>query len=271
MNQEYVDKLKAKFSPHEPFIPRSVFVGIPCHDGYVCSQTTVNLMQTWDVLRDLGIKPTVEFEHGGGICLSRNELTYKFMSQNIDCLFFIDADITFSVEAFLTILTSPADIAVGAYPTKSLDIEAIRAADDPAKAMNYPLNMSHNQRRGGSEICEMNHFAKCEEAATGFMRIKRKVIGRIEVDNPQLQYFNELANPKWALFNNTMDYDAEERHRPMFRGEDYSFCRLAKKSGFDVFVSTEIEMGHCGQYEYRGNFGKSLRFVKPNDSSFSLK
>jgi hypothetical protein len=259
MKAEFVKEVNARYAPQKPFLPESVFIGVPCHDGYVCSMTTTSLIAVMDCLRTLEIKAEVRFQHGGGICLSRNELTYEFMKRKSDALFFIDSDVVFSTQAFLSVLTSPAKIAVGIYPAKSMDVAKIRAAPTPDHAMAYPVNVSKAQRQGKGVRCEIKNFLKVDEAATGFMRISREVIGKVELDNPQLQYWNELDQPMYALFNNTFDYDKGERHRQIFRGEDYSFCKLAKKSGFTVHADLTSEVGHFGGYEYRGNFAKSLR------------
>jgi len=266
MNQSFIDEIKKSFAPAEPFFPKSVFIGVPCHDGYVTSQWSVSVIALMGALQDIGIQGKIKFAHNGGICLARNELTFEFMDDHSDCLFFLDADVCFEVDAFLRVLTSPADIAVGVYPCKSLDLAKIRAlAPDQhtASAMTYPLNISHNQRNGGGEPVKIRNLIQVDQAATGFMRIKRNVIGKIENDNPNLLYFNDLNRAQYNLFSNTMEFDDQDRQRMMLIGEDYSFCRLAKKSGFDVYADLKVELGHCGQYEYRGNLGKSLRMI-PN-------
>ncbi len=269
MNQQVIDILIKKYAPHKPFTPRSVFIGIPCHDAKVCVQFMDSFIQTLKVLGEHGINVQTHAECSGGICLARQEICYEFMTTTHEALFFLDGDVFFTPDDFMRVLCSPADISVGVYPLKRLDIQRLvpgmqnRDPDVLSKAMDYPINISAEARTGGIQKIDIPGFIEVEEAATGFMRIKRNVIGRIQIDNENLRYCNDLHRNQYALFNNTMDY-CPERATPLFRGEDYSFCKLAHKSGFKIYASLESELAHIGGYKYQGHWGRSVLMSDAN-------
>lgn len=201
---------------------------------------------------------------GNGICIARNEILFRFMQSTADALFFLDSDIEFESEAFLRILTCPGDISVGVYPTKSLNFQKLadlisnRDPEAVSKAMNYPLNISKKQRLGGETVVDIHGFLQLDDGATGFMRIKRSVIGQLMKKTPERQYFNDLDKAQHALFNNDFVW-CNERHRQIYRGEDYSFCALARKHGYKVYASMVDEFVHHGPYGFHGHWGKTLQ------------
>lgn len=268
MNESYQKIIKAKFSPLEPFIPRGVFIGVPCHDSKYDVEFVLSLMAICGAMQEAGIDYEICNQAEGGICLARQEILYAFMTSTKDALFFIDADMVFDVDAFMSVLTCPADISLGVYTTKRLHwqkiADGIRAADNDwlAKAANFPVNMSEEMRRGQMQKIEIPDFLEIESGATGFMRIRRNVIGQIERDNPNLLYFNDLERPQYAMFNNTLSV-CPDRARVKFTGEDYSFCDLARKSGFKIYADMKHEICHVGRHKFGGNFGRSILGSQP--------
>jgi hypothetical protein len=41
-------------------------------------------------------------------------------------------------------------------------------------------------------------------------------------------------------------------------GEDYQFCELWRSVGGKVWADPEIELGHCGETEFKGKFADAL-------------
>lgn len=69
----------------------------------------------------------------------------------------------------------------------------------------------------------------CDSIGTGFMLIK-------------LSIFDFLPEP-WFFFESNEDGD-------LVNGEDYWFCQLARKHGFQVWVDLSVKVGHIGDYVY---------------------
>lgn len=265
MDGSFIDQCEKQFYPLKPFLPKSVFIGIPSHDSKCYMKFLESLYSTVEALKSLGISFEIHCETSGGICLARQEILYQFMTSPMvpESLFFLDTDLVFTPQDFLTVLCCPAPISVGVYPLKRLEIQKLvpyferRDPHAPSKALSYPVNVSKNQRDGKGDVIEIPGFLEVEEGASGFMRIQRRTIGIMQINNEGLRYCNDLTRNQYALFNNTMDY-CKERETPLFRGEDYSFCKLARASGFKTFASLTAEFGHIGAYEYRGKWGDTL-------------
>lgn len=73
------------------------------------------------------------------------------------------------------------------------------------------------------------NIAKCESVGTGFMLIK-------------ISIFDYLPEP-WFFWESNTDGD-------LVTGEDYWFCRLVQKHGFDVWCDLSVKVGHIGDYIY---------------------
>ncbi len=271
MRQDVIDALKEKYAScgKEPFIPKMVYVGIPAHDGKHDVEFNDSWIMARDMLREYGVSVVHRGEGGGGICLARQEIAYEFMCSPCDCLFFLDSDVVFSPEAFFHILTCPADISAGAYPLKTLNYEEIcngaynRDADAVVKSMRYPVNVSEAHRTGGVQTIDIPDFLEVESVGTGMMRIKKKVIGQIQLDHPELEYKNNPERAQNAIFNNTLKV-CPDRCSRIFVGEDYSFCDLARKSGFKIYVDLRYPLWHVGRFKYPGHFGKWITSSKGN-------
>ncbi len=263
MRQDVIDALKKKYEGcgKEPFIPRLVYIGIPAHDGKHDVEFNDSLMLAQDMMREYEVQFVRRGEGGGGICLARQEIAYDFMISPCDCLFFLDSDVVFSPEAFFHILTCPADISAGVYPLKTLDYQGIctgayqRDPDAVVKSMKYPVNISDESRKGGVTRIDIPNFLEVESVGTGMMRIKKKVIGQIQLDHPELEYKNDPERAQNAIFNNTLKV-CPDRCTRIFVGEDYSFCDLARASGFKVYVDLKYPLWHVGRFKYPGHFGK---------------
>jgi hypothetical protein len=194
---------------------------------------------------------------------ARNTLVAFFMQSDCTHLVFIDADIEFQVDDFIRLFASKKEVAVGAYPKKGINWDAIKAF-----VKNNPEAKGTELLQAGSDYAINFQFKSLEEktieiqdglialkdAGTGFMMITRATIEKMMDAHPELQYNNDLnvdkAIDKWsyALFDTMIDADSKR-----YLSEDYTFCRRLQKLGGQVWLDPFINLNHYGFTGFQGN------------------
>jgi hypothetical protein len=159
------------------------------------------------------------------ITRARNEMTASFLATTHTHMFWLDADIEFAPEDVAKIWNLNADVGVGLYPMKRLDV--------PLAAW-----------RGGKLVdladCPSEPF-EVDLAGTGFMCIRRDVIERLAAKAESYKG----PNGKVSAVYMTPVIDGA------FESEDYHFCRTAREAGFKVIADPSVTLTHWGQFAYR--------------------
>lgn len=195
---------------------------------------------------------------------ARNTLTAFFLNSDCTHLFFIDADIEFKVEDVIRLIAADKDVAVGAYPKKGINWNAVKehsinnhsATDDDlaCAGSEYAINFNFASIENRS-IEVSDGLIALKDAGTGFMMIRRNVIERMCEEYPELQYNNDINIDKevfdkytFALFDTMIE---EETKR--YLSEDYTFCRRWQKMGGQIWLDPNISLNHYGTIPFRGN------------------
>ena len=158
-----------------------------------------------------------------------------------DCteMLFIDSDIHFKHQDVLRIMAlgSDRDVLCGSYPR--------RAADQ-----KFFTDIHYNEH-GGVELTE-NGLLRVDRIGTGFMFIRRHVIEKLIKDHPEWKYWVNVENKHhYSLFDFKVTPEG-------YMGEDYLFCDRVTEAGFKIYVDPEINLGHFGNTEFTGHFGKQV-------------
>lgn len=194
---------------------------------------------------------------------ARNTLVAFFMQSDCTHLIFIDADIEFQVDDFVRLYAADKDVAVGAYPKKGINWDAVKtfSQQNPnatgqevhQAGSDYAINFRFKDINTRSIEVE-NGLIALKDAGTGFMMIKRECIEKMMKAHPELQYNNDLnidkSVDKWsyALFDTMID---EESRR--YLSEDYTFCRRLQNLGGDVWLDPFVNLTHYGFTGFPGN------------------
>lgn len=198
--------------------PLSIYIGIPCYGG-IDPGFMRSLLTTAMVCNAAGISLDVDMMHNCSlIAKARNEIAARFLASGMDALFFLDADIEFKAEDFVTVARRPELVVGGTYCQK--EPRFINFTGYPV----YPVN-----RQDG--LVEM------ESIGTGFLRIKREVLETMEAP---------MADGHKCFFNCRVEDGA-------YVGEDYAFCRDYRKQGGQIWAYP-TQLNHCGRYPYTGDF-----------------
>lgn len=149
--------------------------------------------------------------------IGRGEFTY-------DKIFWIDSDISWTVENFRTILESDLDIVGGLYQT---------APDGRVAVAKFDLEGRPTIVREQDFIFEEERLIEVYGLGFGFIAMKQ---GVFEACSRPWFYMRSIRWPQ-------LDFDTNI-------GEDYSFCVNAREAGFKTFLDLQVKVKHHKEIIY---------------------
>lgn len=167
--------------------------------------------------------------------MARNCLVAQAMAMDADKIVFIDDDVSWDAKAFERVITAPATIVAGVYQKKMGHI-----TDQPQLA----VSALPSEGADGGVIPRDNGLYEVDGAATGFLRIDRKVFEDMKA------YVQKLEDDKLTKEQNAHLYEyfffaKRMRDNKVYtHGEDYYFCAKAREAGHRTFVDPDITLGH---------------------------
>ena len=238
----------------------------PSHDGKFFHNYLVSILNLQNFAMQIGMPVQFYFMQGESLVTrARNNCVADFLGNpEWTHLFWIDADIGFSVEGAIRLLTSNYDIAAGIYPLKREDWphdglpESMTQDDFINKYQKYTANASGEEGEVNIKIGP-DGFIEMSEAPTGFMVIKRSVFERMRQEYPDLQYVPDSVGVEdkglHYRFFDVMVHPISRR----YLSEDYGFCYLWEKMGGKIYIDGKSNLSHQGAKLYRGNFAESVK------------
>ncbi len=210
-----------------------VFLATPAYDGKVVPQFGESLKASLRVLRDAEIP--AHWECLSGCCylpIARNKLVKKFLESGMSDMVFIDADIEWSPDDLLRLLSHPVDMVAGPYRHKTWE---------ETYPIWYRTDKYHRPVVGG-----LSGLIECWSVPTGFLRMTRRVFELIDNHYGEDLEVDEF-NPESELIGSYRNYfDTVKRNRQWF-GEDVNFCwRWAIEMKMPLWVDPEIILSHWG-------------------------
>ncbi|OTG86911.1 hypothetical protein B9T31_04655 [Acinetobacter sp. ANC 4558] len=237
----------------------------PSHDGKYFNNYLISILNLQNIAMKIGMPLQFYFMQGESLVTrARNNCVAAFLeNQEWTHLFWIDADIGFSIESALRLLLSDYDIAAGVYPLKK---EIWPTEGLPAQMKQEEFNTYYQKytvNASGEDRVEINigtdGFIEMGEAPTGFMLIKRAVFERMMVAYPELKYVPDSIGHKdkgyHFRFFDVMVHPISKR----YLSEDYGFCYLWEKLGGRIYIDGKSDLSHQGSKLYHGNFAESLK------------
>jgi len=223
-----------------------VYVAMPCYDS-VHRDTVVSLMKLFGKFRDVGIRSQFNIVKSSLVNHARNLATCGFLASQCTHMLFIDADVEFEPEAVLRMLVVKKDIVCTPYRVKLIDARKIKYAvdfKDEKKIEMLP-----------GEIIEV------EQGPAGLMVIHRRVFDTLMKVHPEMhiKHMGSLTkdlNSKYLY--NFWDTTFNPK-TSLWKGEDLSFCDLARSVGFKIYANTESSTIHHGDWGWEGKFGDSIK------------
>lgn len=196
------------------------------------------------------------------ITRARNTLAHDFLKSDCDALLFVDADHGFNHIDVIRMIESGKDLIGAIYPMKSINWENIKKAalsDIPAEELHlysgrFAINfLSENQS------FKANEPFKVRDIGTGMMFIKRRVFEElksvVKTYNSNSVGSSATMGEKIYEFFTTMITDEPES---ILLSEDYAFCHMWRELGNDVWAAPWVRITHEGDYQFSGNFLRTL-------------
>jgi len=231
-----------------------VYVATPCYDS-MRVETCVSLLDTFSALGGSGIECRFKSVKTSLVTHGRNLLTCGFLDSGFDYMLFVDADMEFKPEAVMRMLVPKKDIIVTPYRVKN-------EPETPEYAIKF---------KDPDDIkIEPFDLVEIEEGPAGLTLIKREVFERLMDKHPELKINFDVAARKkmnkeigavedaivrymYNFWDTTFRLDTGE-----WKGEDLSFCSLAKDAGFKIYANLDSWTTHHGSRGWKGRFGDFL-------------
>jgi len=229
-----------------------VYVATPCYD-MMRVETCVSLLDTFSALGGSGIECKFKSVKSSLVTHGRNLLTCGFLDSGFDYMLFVDADVEFKPEAVMRMLVPKKDIVCTPYRVKEESIKYAVKFKDPDFVKIEPFDL-----------------VEIEEGPAGLMMIHRKVFERLMDKHPELKINFDEATRKKMNEEIGATEDAIDRYMYNFwdttfrldtgewKGEDLSFCALARGAGFKLYANLDSGTTHHGSYGWKGRFGDYL-------------
>ena len=195
------------------------------------------------------------------ITRARNTLTHMFIKSDCDALLFIDGDHGFVSEDIVKMVNSGKDVIGAVYPMKSINWENVKKAvlaGVPVEELQlYTGNFAINFLPDSQSFRGDEPF-KVRDIGTGMLFIRRNVFeqmkevckvyknnspGEIELGEEIYEYFPTLIT---------------DEPESILLSEDYAFCHLWRSLGNSVYAAPWVRISHAGEYNFTGNFLKTL-------------
>lgn len=199
----------------------AVCIGLPFQRGQIESENLQSLMAMRRDLFSRHIQHHILTNESSVISASRNSIAERLMHEY---LMWIDSDMLFPPWGVARLVSRGLDIVGGLYFRKSEEAE--------------PLVFKYDEKGNHSQMFSYpkDELFEVDAIATGFLLIHRKVFAAF---TPEVQ--KEIGAP----------FDIGRGANGREEGEDFSFCRRAKKLGFKIWCDPTIPLGHIGTYVYR--------------------
>ena len=229
-----------------------VYVATPCYD-MMRVETTVSLLDTFSALGGSGVECKFKSVKTSLVTHGRNLLTCGFLHSGFDYMLFVDADVEFTPEAVMRMLVPKKDIVCTPYRVKEDGMKYAVKFKDPDNVKILPFDL-----------------VEIEEGPAGLMLIHRKVFERlidkhrelkINFDKPTRDKMNKeigsiedgIDRYMYNFWDTTFRLDTGE-----WKGEDLSFCSLARGAGFKLYANLDSWTTHHGSRGWKGRFGDYL-------------
>jgi hypothetical protein len=261
---------------------RSIFIATPCFGGQMSYTYTGSLLALTSACSKIGIEYVAFLRSGESlISRARNFMVSEFLNTtNYTDFFFIDADMGFDVQDFISMLLRDEEIIGVPYPRKQfgwarlIDFLKNHHCDIPVEDIDkLTSDFVYSCVPGQSQPTSINlrEVLEVRDAGTGLMRIKREVFGKIReafpdrmfmpfpAENgsdsahlPTYMYFQPEIDPDYVA-DRDPDYVPDHERLPHYLSEDYAFCRLARRAGLKVHIAPWVKTTHTGIYTYKGD------------------
>jgi hypothetical protein len=242
-----------------------IFVATPMYGGLCTGGYALGLLNMAGICSKHGMALYyAHMQNESLITRARNSLAYDFLASEATHLMFIDADISFNPQDIVSMVNADKDIICGIYPKKEINwftvAKAVTEGVEPKDLANHTGSFVVNLVGGACEQeGKVYEPMQIENGGTGFMLIKRSVFDALKDKVPT--YTNDMflaidANPVKKVIHEFFATSIDEETNRLL-SEDYHFCKLARKHGFQVYAAPWVSLVHTGTYNFSGQLPRT--------------
>ena len=223
--------------------PPKIYIAMACYDS-VKINTMLSIARLAKEFTKANLEWQIETYKSPYVSNARNALTALFLRSEYDYLLFIDSDVEFKPEAVIRMLVTKKDIVLTPY--------RVKFPHDP-NLVKYTVSFEDDKKVG----IVSDYLVEIKEGPAGLMLIHKRVFAalmsgckHLKINPPHNKSSDSYLYNFW---DTTFDMD-----EGLWRGEDISFCRLARKAGFQIFANIKSRTTHHGTYGWTGKFEDAL-------------
>ena len=224
-----------------------IYIAMACYDS-VMINTMLSVTKLAKELTKAGLEWQIETIKSPYVSKARNALTALFLRSEYDYLLFIDADVEFEPEAVIRMLVTKKDIILTPY--------RVKFPHDP-NLTKYSISFPDDNK----VPILPGDLVEISEGPAGLMLTHRKVFEFLMDSCPSLKikhpHKKESDPYLYNFWDTTFDID-----QGLWRGEDISFCRLARDYGFKIYANIKSRITHHGSYGWTGRLEDVLKKEK---------
>ncbi len=210
---------------------KKICVAIPSYTGSISHATFHALLQASAASHQQGwVLELMTREADSCIQRARSALFTAFFEKDYTDLVFVDADIGFSGDGWVRLLSHKVDVVGGAYRARSPD-------------EHYILRPLNNELGRDPET----NLFEVEGVGTGFFRITRSAAKRMVAAYPD-DWYTDPTCPN-MIVRDLFSFSVEDHQ---LYSEDYNFCRRWRKIGGKVWADADQVLDHVGYATFRG-------------------
>jgi len=189
-------------------------------------------------LGENGISHLFSYSATTGIDSARSRHASEFLATPCTHLLFIDDDMAFPPDMALRLAIEDLDVIGVPYRRKMID---------PRFTCRHGDKLEHFESRP--------YLVKVLGLGCGMMLIKRRVLQALEPTLPKIRFDKDATEITMFFRHELVD---DEEVGPSYLSEDYNFCRIAKKAGFDTYAYVDEDLAHMGTVAFRGAYADIL-------------
>lgn len=217
---------------------RKIMVATPSLSGVVTSWFLDSMVRSIKLCAASGIDvcPVVLINESI-LPMARNELFEVAYQADVESMVFIDSDQAWEPSALLEIINSHYDV---------LGLPVVSKTDEPDQ-FNVKISDVKNIKYSPEG------YVKVDGVGTGFLKISKKVIHSLWVNNISLNF---RGRPLKLICEYSSIGDE-------FVGEDICLSGKIKDLGYDIWVNPKSTCAHVGDKVWFGDFSKFLTSLHP--------
>jgi hypothetical protein len=235
-----------------------ICIATPMYGGNAKSQYVASVSELINTLARAGHQVyQIAVTNESLITRARNTLVYEFLKTDSEALLFIDGDHGFVPSDILEMVESGKDVIGAIYPMKTINWHNVRKAALAGKENleEYSGSFAVNLLPDAQSFKFKEPF-KVLDIGTGMLFITRKAFD--EVKPICKVYLNNTVNSS-NFGDDVIEYFTTAiTDEKILLSEDYAFCAMWRSLGNDVWAAPWVRITHAGDYNYSGNFLRSL-------------